>query len=102
MIRNHVTSTLVLAAFIALTALGTGCADRTLEQRNCDRVNEELVKIQAISGTYVGSLSAGTGAGALGGPVLLEIAPDARLQGSCNATDDVPPAAVRGRVVYGG
>ena len=86
---------------LSLGATVGACApDRTFDDYNRQKLNEELSKIQQVEGEYVGVLRQATPAETPLGALSIEVHPDARVDDRPGAPRNSQRAIVRGKVVF--
>lgn len=91
-------TSVLLSAFLVA---GAGCGDRTLDDYQRDKVNENLSRIQAISGTYSGTIS-NADTKVPFGAFSIQLTPDTTVTQNNDKTGPIQIAKIRGKVTYEG
>lgn len=90
----------VLSLLILGGAFGACAPDRTVDDYNRQKLNEELSKIQQVEGEYVGVLRQSAPSEIPLGAFSVEVHPDTRVDDRPGAPRNSQRAIVRGKVVF--
>ena len=93
---------LVAGLLVLPVCLITACGqDKTLDQYNHDKAQQDLAKVQAVSGTYNGVLLSNADKSAIG-PMSIELVGGTQITNATQGSTSVQQATLRGTITLSG